>query len=47
MIDLGRYAFDVWLAYGATGALVGGLVAQSLLASRAARARLGEAEDER
>ena len=41
---LGRYAVDILLAYGLTGLLVGGLVAQSLLAARAARRALEEAE---
>ena len=47
MIDLGRHAFDVLLAYGVTGLLVGGLIAWSVLVARATRVRLGEAEDER
>ena len=46
-MDLGRYAFEVWLAYGVTAILVGGIVAQSILAARAVKARLGEAEGER
>ena len=41
---LGRYAFDVLLAYGVTILLVGGLVAQSIAASRAARRALEDAE---
>lgn len=43
MIDwLGRYAFDILLAYGLSAALILGLVAQSLLAARAARRALRE-----
>ncbi|MEM9795352.1 MAG: heme exporter protein CcmD [Pseudomonadota bacterium] len=45
MIDLGRYAFDILLAYGITGLLVGGLVVQSILAARAARRDLQEEEE--
>lgn len=41
---LGRYAFDVAMAYGVTGLLVGGLVVQSILAARAMRRALDEAE---
>lgn len=47
MIDLGKYAGDVWLAYGATALLVGGLVLRSALAARAVRRRLEEAERDR
>ena len=47
MIDLGRYAFDILLAYGLSGALIVGLVAQSVLASRAARRRLDAEETRR
>lgn len=47
MTDLGRYAVEVWLAYGVTAALVGGVVVQSVLSARAVKARLGEAEDDR
>ena len=47
MIELGRYAAAVWLAYGVTALLVGGITVQSLLAARAVKARLGEAEGER
>jgi heme exporter protein CcmD len=43
MIDLGRYAFDIWLAYAITAILIGGLVVQSIAASRAARRALEEA----
>lgn len=42
MIDLGRYAFDIWLAYAVTGALVIGLVVQSVVASRNVKRRLEE-----
>ena len=45
MIDLGKYAFDVWLAYGVSAALVGGIVAQTLIRSRAVKRRLGEEEE--
>jgi len=46
MIDLGKHAFDIWLAYGVTGALLGGVIVQSILAARRARRRLAEAEDD-
>jgi heme exporter protein CcmD len=39
---LGRYAFDILLAYGLSALLIVGLVAQSVLAARAARRRLEE-----
>lgn len=42
MIDLGRYAFDILLAYGLSALLIGGLVVQSILAARAARRALRE-----
>ncbi|WP_299816056.1 heme exporter protein CcmD [uncultured Jannaschia sp.] len=42
MIDFGPYAADIWLAYGLTALLIGGLVAQSVAAARAARRRLRE-----
>lgn len=41
---LGRYAFDIALAYAVTILLVGGLIVQSVLAARAARRALEEAE---
>lgn len=41
---LGKYAFDVLLAYGVTILLVGGLIVQSITAARAARRALMEAE---
>ncbi len=41
---LGRYAFDIWLAYGVSAALILGLVVQSILAARTARRRLEAAE---
>ena len=47
MPDLGSYAAEVLLAYGVTAALLGGLVALSLVQARRARARLGEAERRR
>ncbi|WGH78949.1 heme exporter protein CcmD [Jannaschia ovalis] len=42
MIELGKYAFDILLAYGLTAVLILGLVVQSLLAARAARRALEE-----
>ncbi|MBM2577887.1 heme exporter protein CcmD [Jannaschia sp. Os4] len=45
MIDLGKYAFDVWLAYAVSLGLVGGLVVQTVLRARAVKRRLGEAEE--
>lgn len=42
MIDLGRYSFDILLAYGVSALLILGLIAQSVLAARAARKRLEE-----
>jgi heme exporter protein CcmD len=39
---LGRYAFDILLAYGLSALLIVGLVVQSILAARAARRRLEE-----
>ena len=42
MIDLGRYAFDVWLAYGVTGLLLAGLLGRTWQRSRAVKARLRE-----
>ena len=47
MPDLGRYAFEVLLAYGITIVLVGGLVVASVLSARRARHRLGDAERDR
>ena len=40
MPDLGRYAVEVLLAYGASAVLIGGLVAASVLSARRARRRL-------
>jgi heme exporter protein CcmD len=40
MIDLGKYAFDILLAYGITALLVLGLIVQSVAASRATRREL-------
>ena len=40
MPDLGRYAAEVLLAYGASAVLIGGLIAASLLGARRARRRL-------
>ncbi|MGB3554158.1 MAG: heme exporter protein CcmD [Jannaschia sp.] len=45
MIDLGKYAFDILLAYGLTAILILGLIAQSVLAARATRRALEEAEE--
>ena len=42
-IWLGKYAFDILLAYGLSILLIAGLILQSVLASRAARRRLGDA----
>jgi heme exporter protein CcmD len=39
---LGRYAFDILLAYGLTIVLIVGLIVQSLAAARAARRKLEE-----
>ncbi|TFL19672.1 heme exporter protein CcmD [Jannaschia formosa] len=39
---LGKYAFDILLAYGLTALLIGGLILQSVLAARAARRQLEE-----
>lgn len=45
--DAPLYLFEVTLAYAIAGAGIGGLIAWSLWTARAAKARLGEAEDER
>ncbi|PWJ13345.1 heme exporter protein CcmD [Jannaschia seohaensis] len=39
---LGKYAFDILLAYGLSIALIAGLILQSVLASRAAKRQLKE-----
>ncbi len=44
MTDLGKYAFDIWLAYGLSAVLILGLVVQSVLAARATRRKLQDAE---
>ena len=44
MPDLGAYALEVTLAYGGSLALLGGLVALSVLQSRRIRQRLEETE---
>ncbi len=44
MPDLGRYAAEVLLAYGASAALIGGLVLASVLSARRARRRLAAEE---
>ena len=41
------YTFEVALAYGITALGVGGLVLWTWASARAAKERLGEAEDER
>ena len=41
------YTFEVALAYAIAAVAIGGLVAWTVLSARAAKARLGEAEDER
>lgn len=43
-MSLGPYAFDILLAYALSVGLVVGLVVQSILASRATKKRLEEAE---
>ncbi len=43
-MTLGPYAFDILLAYALSAALVIGLVVQSIIASRATKRRLEEAE---
>jgi heme exporter protein D len=40
MIDLGRYAFDILLAFGVSLGLIGALVAQSVWSARRVRRRL-------
>lgn len=45
MIDLGKYAFDILLAYGLSGLLIVGLIAQSIVASHRTARRLKEAEE--
>ncbi|WP_371154551.1 heme exporter protein CcmD [Jannaschia sp. 2305UL9-9] len=42
MIDLGKYAFDIWLAYGLSAVLILGLIGQSIASSRAAKRKLTE-----
>ncbi|UWQ17093.1 heme exporter protein CcmD [Jannaschia sp. M317] len=44
MIDLGKYAFDIWLAYGLSALLIIGLIVQSVAAARRTRRKLDEAE---
>ena len=39
---LGKYAFDILLAYGLSALLIVGLIVQSVLAARSARRRLEE-----
>ncbi|CUH11218.1 heme exporter protein CcmD [Jannaschia seosinensis] len=45
MIDFGRYAFDIWLSYGLSATLIGGLVIWSLAEARTMRRRLREREE--
>jgi len=45
MVDLGKYAFEVLLAYGISIACLVALVAQSVAQSRRVRARLLAEED--
>ncbi|MEL6587099.1 MAG: heme exporter protein CcmD [Pseudomonadota bacterium] len=42
MIDLGKYAFDILLAYGLSALLLVGLIVGSILSARAARRALEE-----
>lgn len=44
LVDFGKYAFDIWLAYGLSAALILGLIGQSVAASRSAKRKLAEAE---
>lgn len=44
MIDLGPYTSFILLSYGATGMILGYLIASSLIARRAAEARLKRLE---
>ena len=44
ILELGKYAFEVALAYGAAALAVGSIVAHSLIDSRRARKRLGSTE---
>ncbi|MEM1237173.1 MAG: heme exporter protein CcmD [Pseudomonadota bacterium] len=46
-MDLGQYAGEVLLAYGATGALIGAMVVLTLRRSRAIKRALEEAEARR
>lgn len=39
---LGKYAFDILLAYGLSALLIAGLIVQSVAAARAARRHLEE-----
>ena len=45
MPELGRYAAEVLLAYGATAVLAGGIVGLSVLQAIRAKRRLQERED--
>lgn len=47
MPDLGKYAGDVLAAYGITFALLGGLIAWSLIRSAKVKKRLQAAEERR
>ena len=47
MPDLGKYAVDVMLAYGATAILMAGLIFATYLQSKRAKAKLEAAEKDR
>lgn len=47
MIELGKYAGAVLSAWGISLALLGGLIAQSVLAAARARKRLEQVEERR
>lgn len=47
MVDLGKYAGDVLLAYGVTLVLIFGLIGLSLRQSKATKAALREIEEKR
>ena len=45
MPDLGKYALEVGLAYGASAVLIGGLIVWSLVRAKRTRDRLRAVED--